>query len=133
MSTTFARFRRGEQGREPCWLSEENRRALVGDRPGDEPEVSGIDRWLRRNGAIVVLGVSAVGLAIRIVAAHGAYLSGDEATHFEIANVPTSDLYRTTLTEAHPPLFFLVLHVWRLLGNSELALRLLPTLFGVLF
>lgn len=95
--------------------------------------VSGLDRWLAAPGERVALGVVAVGLAIRIAAPLGAYLSGDEATHFEIANVPTKDLYRATLTETHPPLFFLVLHVWRLLGTSEIVLRLLPALFGAAF
>jgi predicted membrane-bound mannosyltransferase len=77
--------------------------------------------------------VVAVGLAFRIAAPLGTYLSGDEATHFEIASVPTKDLYRATLTEAHPPLFFLVLHSWRLLGNSEVVLRLLSALLGASF
>jgi hypothetical protein len=96
-------------------------------------DLSGVDRWLAAHGERVALGVVAVGLAIRIAAPLGTYLSGDEATHFEIANVATKDLYRATLTEAHPPLFFLVLHVWRLLGKSEIVLRLLPALFGAAF
>lgn len=47
--------------------------------------------------------------------------------------MPLAELYRSTLTEAHPPFFFLLLHFWRLAGNSEFFLRLLPVLFGALF
>lgn len=93
----------------------------------------GIERWLRLHCGLVALGVVMAGLAIRIVSIRGSYLAADEATHFELVNVPLADVYRSTLTEAHPPLFFLLLHFWRLAGNSEFFLRLLPALFGALF
>jgi hypothetical protein len=108
--------------------------------PSDGPEragilspAGGIEQWIRRNDALVALGVVAGGIAIRIASIRGFYLAADEGTHFELVNVPLADVYRSTLTEAHPPLFFLVFHFWRLAGTSEFFLRLLPVLFGVLF
>jgi uncharacterized membrane protein len=41
-----------------------------------------------------------------------------------------SEVYRATLTNAHPPLFFLLLHFWLFIGTSEFVLRMLPVLFG---
>jgi len=96
-------------------------------------EVTGIERWLRLHSGLVSLGVVTAGLAIRVVSIRGFYFAGDEATHFELVNVPLADLYRSTLTEAHPPFFFLLLHFWRLAGNSEFFLRLLPAFFGAMF
>jgi hypothetical protein len=42
------------------------------------------------------------------------------------------DTLRSTLVDVHPPLYSLVMFVWtRLLGDSELAIRLLPLLAGL--
>jgi predicted membrane-bound mannosyltransferase len=96
-------------------------------------ESAGIERWLDHHSGLVSLTVIAAGLAIRLLLIRGAYLDADEATHFELANVPLADLYRSTLAEAHPPFFFLLLHFWMFLGNSESFLRLLSVLLGALF
>jgi hypothetical protein len=82
----------------------------------------------------VALVVVLAGLAIRIGSTRGVYLSEDEALHFQLVNVPElRDVYRASLTSAHPPFFFLLLHFWRLAGDSEYFLRLLPVLFGGAF
>lgn len=90
-----------------------------------------VDRWILRHATLTVLAVMASGLALRIAAIRGTYLGSDEAVHFQLVNVSTlEDVYRATLTNAHPPLFFFLLHFWRSIDSSELFLRLLPTLFG---
>jgi len=90
-----------------------------------------VDRWLLRHTPLAVLVVMASGLAIRIAAIRGKYLGSDEAVHFQLVNVSSvADVYRATLTNAHPPLFFFLLHFWRLIDSSEFFLRLLPALLG---
>lgn len=90
-----------------------------------------VDRWLLRHTPLAVLVVMASGLAIRIAAIRGTYLGSDEALHFQLVNVSSvADVYRATLTNAHPPLFFFLLHFWRLVDSSEFFLRLLPALLG---
>lgn len=93
-----------------------------------------VERWLDRHTDLVALVIVLVGLAIRIGSTRGVYLSEDEALHFQLSNVPgVVDVYRSSLTSAHPPFFFLLLHFWRRVGHSEQFLRLLPALFGAAF
>jgi hypothetical protein len=74
------------------------------------------------------------GFGTRVFSAVGHVLSGDEALHFGIANAASiADVYRASLPNAHPPLFFLLLHFWIRLGTSEFLLRLFPVLCGTLF
>jgi uncharacterized membrane protein len=93
-----------------------------------------VDRWLLRRAPLAVFLVIAAGLAIRIAAIRGKYLGSDEAVHFQLVNVAsTGDVYRATLTNAHPPLFFFLLHFWLRIDSSEFFLRLLPALLGTAF
>ncbi|HEX9148716.1 MAG TPA: glycosyltransferase family 39 protein [Thermoanaerobaculia bacterium] len=90
-----------------------------------------VERWLLRHTWLTVVVVVAAGLAIRIAAIRGTRLGSDEAVHFQLVNVSSIwEVYRATLTNAHPPLFFFLLHLWHLIGTSEFFLRLLPVLFG---
>lgn len=89
---------------------------------------------LRRHSDLFALAIVAMGLGLRIVSAQGRSLSGDEAVHYLLVNLPRAlDVYRASLNNAHPPLFFLVLHFWIRLGSSELFLRLLPATLGGVF
>ena len=64
-------------------------------------------------------------LLARIWAASGTFLNPDEALHFRLANQTSWLLaYRQSLTASHPPLLTFVLYFWRLLGTSELWLRM---------
>src|ERR1700734_1810300 len=74
------------------------------------------------------------GLLARIWAASGTFLNPDEALHFRLANQPSWLLaYRQSLTASHPPLLTFILYFWRMLGTSELWLRM-PSIFaGVAF
>lgn len=89
------------------------------------------ESWLRRHCDLFALAIVAMGFGLRIAAAQGRSLSGDEAVHYLLVNLPRAlDVYKASLNNAHPPLFFLLLHFWIPLGSSELFLRLLPATLG---
>jgi hypothetical protein len=89
------------------------------------------ESWLRRHSDLFALAIVAMGFGLRILSAQGRSLSGDEAVHYLLVNLPRAlDVYRASLNNAHPPLFFLLLHFWILLGSSDLFLRLLPAALG---
>ncbi len=94
----------------------------------------GVEAWIRgRAGAVAALLVG-LGLAARLLAARGVFRTPDEVLHLEIAGAGGPlDVYRTSLGNAHPPLFAVLLHYWKGLATSDWALRLLPVVFGTLF
>ncbi|HEY3123135.1 MAG TPA: glycosyltransferase family 39 protein, partial [Thermoanaerobaculia bacterium] len=93
-----------------------------------------VKRFPHRHGDLAVFLAVVIVFVIRIAAARDRYLSPDEALHVEAASSPTlMDTYANSRFLAHPPLFFLVLHVWLRAGRSETFLRLLPMIFGVGF
>ena len=82
----------------------------------------------------LLLALLVTGFAVRLPLAAVTFLNPDEALHYFIAAQPTfSQTYIASLTTAHPPLMFLMLHGWMSLGHSELILRLPFVLSGVLF
>ena len=90
-----------------------------------------IETWLRHHADIVAIVLAVLGFLTRLQDAAGKWLNGDEALHFLIANQPSlSVVYRDSLTNAHPPLFYFILHFWMRLGDSEVSLRLLSVLAG---
>ena len=97
---------------------------------GAEP-APGAPRWPRTGllaGALIALGALA-----RLRAAHAPFLTPDEALHLQIAGAPgLVEVYRSSLDNAHPPLFVLLLHLWMKAAATEWTLRLLPVLLGVL-
>lgn len=69
--------------------------------------------------------------AARLYEAAAYFLNPDEAMHFLEASQASLFLaYQAALTNAHPPLFILLLYFWRELGHSELILRLPSVLSG---
>lgn len=57
----------------------------------------------------------------------------DEATTYNIAVKSIPDIWQvTTAGEFNPPLFYWTEHIMLLLGNSEVVLRIIPALLGVL-
>src|SRR5579862_814030 len=83
---------------------------------------------------IVAATITFCGFLARLWAAHGTFLNPDEALHFRLANQPTLALaYRESLTASHPPLLTVVLYFWRVLGTSELWLRMPLVLAGAIF
>jgi len=85
---------------------------------------SGYANWLPG----LVLGA---GFAARLYEAWAYFLNPDEALHTLLASQTSVSLaYKAALTNAHPPLLILVLYYWRLLGQSELMLRMPSVLAG---
>jgi len=93
-----------------------------------------IAEWFRVHGDLAALTVAAVAFVFQIVATRDRSLSPDEALQVAMVNLPgLAGVYRNSQWNAHPPLFFLILHFWLRLGRSEFFLRLLPAIFGAAF
>src|SRR5262249_835720 len=76
----------------------------------------------------------AIGFLVRLWHATGTYLNPDEALHFFVANKVTWwETYQASLNVSHPPLLIFLLRVWRVLGTSELMLRLPSIIAGIVF
>lgn len=76
----------------------------------------------------------AAGTGARLWLAARTFLNPDEALHYFVAAQPSfSQTYTVSLTTAHPPLMFFLLHAWTKLGSSEMFLRLPFVAAGVLF
>ena len=74
------------------------------------------------------------GAGARLWLAARTFLNPDEALHYFVATQPSlSQTYTVSLTTAHPPLMFFLLHGWIQLGSSEVFLRLPFVAAGVLF
>lgn len=110
---------------------------------GAAPEISGrvsnrrassSDGWILQHLDAIALGVVAAGFVIRIFAATRSYLNPDEALHYLLLNQSSAFLaYKASLTNAHPPLIYLVVYYWHFLGRSELMLRLPSVAAGTAF
>jgi 4-amino-4-deoxy-L-arabinose transferase-like glycosyltransferase len=107
--------------------------------PG-KPERSAIDRysfvenWLHDHLNAVALAVVAAGFVVRVWVASRSYLNPDEALHYLLLNQSSVSLaYKASLTNAHPPLIYLVVYFLHFLGRSEWMLRLPSVLAGTAF
>lgn len=117
-------------------VEEEAKHGVAPDILGRDPNLrasSSGRRYIDRLDALA-LGVVAAGFVIRISAATRSYLNPDEALHYLLLNQSSAFLaYKASLTNAHPPLIYLVLYYWRFLGRSELMLRLPSVVAGTAF
>jgi len=95
---------------------------------------SWVDNWLLNHTSLIVALVVAAGFTVRVWAASGTFLNPDEALHFRVANQTSWKLsYQFGLAIAHPPLLIFLLHIWRLIGTSELFLRFPSIILGTAF
>jgi Dolichyl-phosphate-mannose-protein mannosyltransferase len=93
-----------------------------------------IERWLHDHLTKIAVAITAAAFVARIVAAGRTYLNPDEALHYLLVNEPSLLLaYKASLTNAHPPLIYLLLYICNLAGHSELMLRLPSILAGTAF
>lgn len=93
-----------------------------------------INDWLRDHLSAAVLAVLTAGFALRIYAAGRSYLNPDEALHYLLVHQRSLlSAYYASLTNAHPPLIYVILYFWQFLGRSELMLRLPSVLAGIAF
>jgi uncharacterized membrane protein len=93
-----------------------------------------LEDWLHEHLTAVALTVVVAGFVVRVLAAQGTFLNPDEALQYMQANQRSAFLaYKASLTNAHPPLLFLVLYFWEFLGRSEWMLRMPSVLAGTAF
>jgi 4-amino-4-deoxy-L-arabinose transferase-like glycosyltransferase len=93
--------------------------------------VSSLENWLQSHLTAIALVLVAAGFVLRVLAARGTFLNPDEALQYMQANQRSTFLaYKASLTNAHPPLLFLVLYFWEFLGRSEWMLRMPSVLAG---
>ena len=93
-----------------------------------------IERWLRGHIKAIALAITAAGFALRMAAAITTYFNPDEILHYLLIDQASLFLaYKASLTNAHPPLIYVLLYYCHLLGRSELILRLPLILAGTAF
>ena len=102
--------------------------------PRNVAPVGLIETWLRGHLNLVALAITAAGFVARIAAASSTYLNPDEILHYLLIDQPSLFLaYKASLSNAHPPLIYLLLYLCHLLGRPELVLRLPLILAGTAF
>ncbi len=110
----------------------ESARELAPGKPerGATNRYSFVEGWLDDHLNAVALAVIAAGFIVRVSVASRSYLNPDEGLHYLLLNQPSVLLaYKAGLSNAHPPLMYLVVYFWHFLGRSELMLRL-PSVFA---
>jgi len=93
-----------------------------------------LDSRFEEHSALIAAALIALGFIWRLWLAQATFFNTDEAWHFSLANQSSAWLaYKASLTISHPPLLILMLHFWRVLGTSNLMLRLPSVLAGTTF
>jgi uncharacterized membrane protein len=93
-----------------------------------------LDSWLGEKRNPWVYSFLTLGFLIRTWHASGTFLNSDEVMHFAAANHSSwLESYRVSLAISHPPLLIFVMHAWRVLGTSELMLRMPSIVAGMAF
>jgi len=93
-----------------------------------------VEAWLDNRLSVVATAVILAGFALRMFVATRTFLNPDEALHYIIINQPSAWLaYKASLSNAHPPLIYLIVYAWHFLGRSELMLRLPSVVTGAAF
>jgi len=94
-------------------------------------------RLVQRNHRFLVSGllilILLLALGLRLYRIQAQSLWNDEGTSVALAARDLAAITRGAANDIHPPLYYYVLHFWMaLFGNSELAVRSLSALLGVL-
>lgn len=79
----------------------------------------------------LLAGITFLGLVLRLFHLGAQSFWHDEALSALLAAKDWSSILLTTAQDVHPPLYYLLLHAWLLLGRSEAVIRLLSALAGV--
>jgi hypothetical protein len=109
-------------------------RDVAPEKPEAVPGAPPIERWLHGHLTKIAVAITAGAFAARIVVASRSYLNPDEALHYLLLNEPSLFLaYKASLTNAHPPLIYLLLYICHFVSHSELMLRLPSILAGTAF
>lgn len=81
---------------------------------------------------IAPLALFLLALAVRLWRIGAESLWLDEATSLFLARKSVPDVIAWTAKDIHPPLYYLLLHFWRVFGESEAVLRSLSAVAGAL-
>jgi hypothetical protein len=117
-------------------VEEEASEGVASELPEREsvPRPGSSEKWILDHFDAVASAVVASGFVIRFLAAARSYLNPDEALHYLILNQSSAYLaYKASLTNAHPPLIYLLVYYLHFLGRSELMLRLPSVVAGTAF
>ncbi|MBI1310933.1 hypothetical protein GC176_06455 [bacterium] len=88
---------------------------------GQDSDCSRSNRWHLGFALLIV----AMGLPLRVMLLDQNFLDFDESMHFQAAKEPTlSETWSASREYTHPPLIFLLYHLWLPTGQSEWNLRL---------
>lgn len=100
--------------------------------PWPAVEVPGWERpgW-RALDRLALVAVAVAGLVLRVLQRSPLWL--DEALSANIAALPLGDIADALERDGHPPLYYVLLHVWQdVVGDGDLAVRLLSGVVGLL-
>lgn len=79
---------------------------------------------------LALAAVAAVGIALRLYTRSDLWL--DEALTVNTSRLPVGDLLEQLRHDGHPPLYYLLLHVWmKVFGEGDEAVRSLSGIFGL--
>ena len=96
--------------------------------------LSDLNLSFRKHSDLVATSLVLMGFLWRLWQARATFLNTDEAWHFAVANQNSlAEVYRASLTLAHPPLLVFILYFWKSLGTSNLMLRFPGVLAGIVF
>ena len=88
-----------------------------------------ISEWLQQHSFLIVVCVMAIGFILRILPIGKQYLNPDECNNYLYTQQPNLyQVWLNNLPNAHPPLYFFILFLWKKISNSEYFLRLLSVL-----
>jgi uncharacterized membrane protein len=107
--------------------------APVDDRPGRWPAIEVAPLPWRGGRLLDLAGLAAIGLAglvLRVLQRSPLWL--DEALSSNIASLPLGDIPAALKRDGHPPLYYVLLHVWQeVFGTGDVAVRLLSGVVGL--
>jgi len=81
---------------------------------------------------VAVFSIAGLALVIRIIGLEAESAWIDEAYSIKLSGHSIEQILQGTAADQHPPLYYLLLHYWMLLGDSVAHARLLSVLFGIL-
>ena len=103
-------------------------------RTGGRSSLDRLEASFEEHPTPIAAAVIAVGLIWRLWLAQATFFNTDEAWHYSLSTRGSAWLaYQSSLTISHPPLLILIQHFWRVLGTSNLMLRLPSVIAGAVF
>lgn len=89
-----------------------------------------IKEWDQELLVLLLLTVIGAGLRLYNLGFNSLWL--DEAATYSLSVVPLGQIWTNMAAgEFNPPLFFIIQHFMIMIGNTEIALRIMPALFGI--